>query len=167
MLAGQIISPLPRRGMIELIQFPYSPFCIVARRILDYAGARYKLVNIPNDDRSLVWRLTRGRYYQVPVIKDGKQVIFELGDESQVVAKYLDGKFQLGLFPHKLDGVQRIIWRHIETKWKASPSSSTTFTGKNSSPKPGPSVSSGTRNASSATAASITGASNNRSCWPD
>ena len=51
MLAGQIISPLPRRGMIELIQFPYSPFCIVARRILDYAGARYKLVNIPNDDR--------------------------------------------------------------------------------------------------------------------
>jgi len=114
MLAGQIISPLPRRGMIELIQFPYSPFCIVARRILDYASARYKLVNIPNDDRSLVWRLTRGRYYQVPVIKDGKQVIFELGDESQVVAKYLDGKFQLGLFPHKLDGVQRIIWRHIE-----------------------------------------------------
>lgn len=112
----QILGLLPRRGMIELIQFPYSPFCIVARRILDYAGARYKIVNIPNDDRSLVWRITRGRYYQVPVIQEGKQVIFELGDATQVVAKYLDAKFQLGLFPHKLDGVQQIIWRYIENE---------------------------------------------------
>jgi glutathione S-transferase len=100
--------------MIELIQFPWSPFCIVARRILEYAGARFKLVNIPNGDRSLVWRLTRGRYYQVPVLKDGKQVVFELGEESQVIAKYLDAKSQLGLFPHKLDGIQRVIWRYIE-----------------------------------------------------
>jgi glutathione S-transferase len=108
-------SPLAR-SMIELIQIPYSPFCIVIRRILDYADARYKVVNIPNDDRTLVWRLTRGRYYQVPVVKDGKQVIFELGEDTQVVAKYLDGKFQLGLFPHKLDGVQRVIWRTIENE---------------------------------------------------
>jgi glutathione S-transferase len=102
--------------MIELIQIPYSPFCIAIRRILDYADARYKIVNVPNDDRTLIWRLTRGRYYQVPVIKDGTQVIFEIGEETQVVAKYLDGKFQLALFPHKLDGVQRIIWRYIENE---------------------------------------------------
>ncbi len=102
--------------MIELIQFPWSPFCIVARRILEYAGARHKIVNIPIEDRTLVWRLTRGRYYQVPIIKDGKHVLFELGEETQVVAKYLNGKFQLGLFPHKLDGLQRIVWRYIENE---------------------------------------------------
>src|SRR6267142_2331479 len=72
--------------MIELIQFPWSPFCIVQRRILEYAGARFKICNIPNGDRSLVWKL----------------------------AKYLDQKFSLGLFPAELEGVQTILWRHIE-----------------------------------------------------
>lgn len=116
MLSKQLMVPSTRQGMIELIQFPWSPFCIVARRILEYSGARFKQATIPAGDRTLVWRLTRGRYYQVPVIKDGKQVVFELGEDTQVVAKYLDGKFQLGLFPHKLDGVQRIIWRYIENE---------------------------------------------------
>ena len=41
--------------MIELIQFPWSPFCIVQRRILEFTGARFKIINIPNGDRSLVW----------------------------------------------------------------------------------------------------------------
>jgi len=58
--------------MIELIQFPWSPFCIVQRRILEYARVRFKITNIPIGDRSLVWRVTKQRYYQVPVIRDGK-----------------------------------------------------------------------------------------------
>jgi len=102
--------------MIELIQIPWSPFCIVQRRILEYAGVRFKLTNIPNGDRSLVWRLTRHRYYGVPIIRDGKSVIFEVSDDSQVIAKYLDSKLQLGLFPWELDGVQSILWRHIENE---------------------------------------------------
>ncbi len=102
--------------MIELIQFPWSPFCIVQRRILEYAGARFKIVNIPNSDRSLVWKLTKERYYGVPVIKDGKTVVFEMNDETQVIAKYLDDKFKLGLFPRELEGVQSIIWRCIESE---------------------------------------------------
>jgi len=57
--------------MIELIQFPWSPFCIVQRRILEYGGIPFKAVNIPNTDRTQVWKLTRERYYGVPVIKDG------------------------------------------------------------------------------------------------
>ncbi len=57
--------------MIQLIQFPYSPFCIVQRRILEFSGTKFKIVNIPNGDRSLVWRLTRERYYGVPGIRDG------------------------------------------------------------------------------------------------
>lgn len=102
--------------MIELIQFPWSPFCIVTRRILEFSGARFKLTNILNGDRTLVWELTNERYYKVPLLKDGKQVIFELSDESQNIAKYLDQKFSLGLFPAELEGVQSILWRHIESE---------------------------------------------------
>jgi glutathione S-transferase len=100
--------------MIELIQFAWSPFCIVQRRILEYAGAAFKTTNIPNTDRSLVWRLTKQRYYGVPVIRDGKSVIFEVSDDSQVIAKYLDTKLKLGLFPWELEGVQSLVWRYIE-----------------------------------------------------
>ena len=48
--------------MIELIQFPWSPPCIAQRGILEYTGARFKIVNVPNTERSLIWKLTRGRY---------------------------------------------------------------------------------------------------------
>ena len=100
--------------MIELIQFPWSPFCIVQRRILQFSGAKFKIVNIPNTDRSGVWKLTKGRYYLVPVVKDRRTVVFETGDDSQVIAKYLDSRLQLGLFPRELEGVQSLLWRVIE-----------------------------------------------------
>jgi len=102
--------------MIELIQFPWSPFCIVQRRILEFSGAPFKITNIPNADRALVWRLTKQRYYGVPIIRDGKSVIFEVSDDSQVVAKYLESKLKLGLFPWELEGVQTILWRCIENE---------------------------------------------------
>jgi glutathione S-transferase len=100
--------------MIELIQFPWSPFCIVQRRILEFSGVQFKLTDIPSTDRSLVWKLTRERYYQVPILRDGKQVIFETGEDSQVIAQYLDKKLRLELFPSHLRGLQTILWRHIE-----------------------------------------------------
>ena len=65
--------------MIELIQFPWSPYCIVQRRILEYSGTRFKVVNISNVDRTLVWKVTQERYYQVPVVRNGKTVVFETG----------------------------------------------------------------------------------------
>ena len=102
--------------MIELIQFPWSPFCIVQRRILEFSGDKFKIVNIPNGDRSLVWRLSRERYYGVPIIREGKSVVFEVSDDSQVIAKYLDAKYQLDLFPWEHEGVQSILWRYIENE---------------------------------------------------
>jgi len=102
--------------MIELIQFPSSPFCIVQRRILEFSRTKFKITNIPNGDRSLVWRLTRQRYYGVPIIRDGKTVVFEVDDDSQVIAKYLDAKFKLGLFPWEMEGAQSILWRYIENE---------------------------------------------------
>src|SRR5687768_9116976 len=100
--------------MVELIQFPWSPFCIVQRRILEFAEAPFKITDIPNTDRSLVWKLTKERYYAVPIVRDGKTIVFELDEDSQVVAKYLNEKFQLGLFPQEWRGVQMILWRYIE-----------------------------------------------------
>ena len=102
--------------MIELIQFPWSPFCIVQRRILEFSGAKFKITNIPNGDRSLVWRLSKQRYYAVPIIRDGRNVIFEVSEESQVIAKYLDTRLKLGLFPWEWEGVQFILWRYIENE---------------------------------------------------
>jgi glutathione S-transferase len=102
--------------MIELIQFPWSPFCLVPRRILEFSGAPFKITNIPNQDRSRVWKLTKQRYYGVPVIRHGKNVVFELNDDSQVIAKYLDEELGLGLFPAELEGVQSVLWRYIENE---------------------------------------------------
>jgi glutathione S-transferase len=102
------------RDMIELVQFPWSPFCIVQRRILEFSGVRFKIINVPSTDRSLVWKLTRQRYYSVPIIRDGRNVVFEISEDSQVIAKYLDARLELGLFPQELEGVQSILWRHIE-----------------------------------------------------
>jgi glutathione S-transferase len=102
--------------MIELIQVPCSAFCIVQRRILEFSCAPFKITNIPNQDRSLIWKLTRQRYYGVPIIRDGKNVIFEVAEDSQVIAKYLDEKLELGLFPAKWRGVQSVLWRFIENE---------------------------------------------------
>lgn len=102
--------------MIELYQIPYSPYCIVQRRILEFSGVPFKVVDVPNGDRSVIWRLTRQRYYQVPVLKDRKSVIFETAEDSQVIAKYLDEKLSLGLFPSEWEGVQTILWRCIESE---------------------------------------------------
>ena len=101
--------------MIELIQFPWSPFCIVQRRILEFSQTPFKITNLPNtSDRSLIWKLTKHRYYAVPVVKDGAAVLFETAEDSQVIAKYLDQKLQLGLFPPEFEGVQYLLWRYIE-----------------------------------------------------
>ncbi len=102
--------------MIELIQFPWSPFCIVQRRILEFASRPFKITNTSNTDRSLVWKLTRERYYGVPILRDGKTVIFEVSDDSQVLAKYVDSKLQLGLFPLRWEGLQDLLWHHIENE---------------------------------------------------
>ncbi|MGV3756084.1 MAG: glutathione S-transferase family protein [Verrucomicrobiota bacterium] len=102
--------------MIQLYGVEYSPFVIVQRRILEFGQVPFKNVKVPYHDRSIIWKLTKQRYYQVPVLKDGRQVLFETQEDSQVIAKYLDNKFELGLFPRELRGLQSILWRYIENE---------------------------------------------------
>lgn len=102
--------------MLELIQFPASPYCIAQRRILEFSGAKFKITNIPSVDRGVVWKLTKQRYYQVPVLRDGTNVVFETDDNSQVIAKYLNEKLRLNLFPREWLGVQDLLWRYFENE---------------------------------------------------
>ena len=106
--------------MLELIQTPWSPFCLVQRRILEFAGAQFKTTSLPrNGDRSLIWKLTGEKYYAVPILRDGPKAIFESGEDSQDLARHLDKKFHLGLFPAEREGVQAILCRHIEHELEA------------------------------------------------
>ncbi|MDX1951839.1 MAG: glutathione S-transferase [Verrucomicrobiota bacterium] len=100
--------------MIELFQLPWSPYCLVIHRILQYSGTRFKVVDIPAGNRDLIWKITRERYYKVPVVRDGDNVIFETDENSQVIAKYLDQKLGLDLFPPQWEGVQTLLWRYFE-----------------------------------------------------
>ncbi len=102
--------------MIELIQFPFSPFCLPTRRVLEFSGATFKITNVPAQTRDFVWKITGQKYYGVPVIRDGKQVVFDDTDDQQIIAKYLDEKFELGLFPADREGEQSILWRYIENE---------------------------------------------------
>ena len=102
--------------MIELFQFPWSTFCIVQNRILSFSGTPFQAVPVSSTDRSLVWELTKQRYYSLPVLRDGRDVLFETDEDSQVLAKYLDSKLHLGLFPREWEGVQTIMWMQIESR---------------------------------------------------
>lgn len=102
--------------MIRLYQFDWSPYCLIQRRILEYSGTRFQVVTVPSGDRTRIWKLTRERYYEVPVLQDGRQVVFETGADTQVIAKYLDSRLDLGLFPREWEGVQDVLWRYFENE---------------------------------------------------
>jgi glutathione S-transferase len=71
--------------MIELYQFELSHYCEKIRLILDYKGLEYKKIEVvPGVGQLELFRLSGQR--QVPVIKDGEEVIAD----STAIAKYLD-----------------------------------------------------------------------------
>ena len=84
--------------MIELIQFPWSPFCLVQRRILEFSGVRFKTTNLKlTGDRSLGLETHQGAIlWRARSFATARNVVFETGEESQVIAKYLDQKLELG-----------------------------------------------------------------------
>ncbi len=106
--------------MITLYQYPASPFCIIIDSILKFTKAEYKLVNLPYSDRRLIVKKTKGDYYKIPLLEDGKKVIWEKTDFSQDIARYLDKKFDLDLFPLELEGIQTILARYIESEVERS-----------------------------------------------
>jgi glutathione S-transferase len=76
--------------MLTLIQFPWSPFCITVRHILEQNGILFRLRNIPFHERASIIRATNGRGHTVPCVVDGKQAICDVTDFGQEVARYID-----------------------------------------------------------------------------
>jgi glutathione S-transferase len=100
--------------MLTLIQFPWSPFCISVRHILERNGIPFRLRNIPFHERASIIRATNGHGYTVPCVVDGKQAICDVTDFGQEVARYVNRRYSLNLFPKELEGIQLILSRYIE-----------------------------------------------------
>lgn len=112
----QLILPVNTHNpmSLKLIQFPWSTYCMVTRAILRFGQIPHEIVDIPPLDRSLPWHLSGHRSYRVPLLIDGETPVVETDHDTQVIAQLLDRRFDLGLFPAHLDGLQTILWRYIE-----------------------------------------------------
>lgn len=101
--------------MIILYQHPASPFCIAIDAILRYAKTDYRVVNLPYSDRRVIVEKSQGRYYKLPLLEDDDAIVWEQSDSSQDIARHLDRRFDLGLFPSEHEGLQTILARYIES----------------------------------------------------
>jgi glutathione S-transferase len=102
--------------MLTLIQFPWSPFCITIRHILKRHHIPFKLRNIPFHDRASIITATKGAGHSVPCLVDGKRALCDTTDFGQEVARYVDRRFTLDLFPNEFEGIQLILSRYIENE---------------------------------------------------
>lgn len=100
--------------MLTLIQFPWSPFCITIRRILERHRIPFRLQNIAYHERAPIIKATKGLGYTVPCLIDGKQAVCDSKDFGQEVARYLDRRNKLKLFPKEFEGLQLILSHYIE-----------------------------------------------------
>ena len=100
--------------MLTLIQFPWSPFCVTVRHILERNAIPFRLRNIPFHERASIIKATNGRGYTVPCVVDGKQAVCDVTDFGQEVARYIDRRYTLNLFPKEVEGIQLILSRYIE-----------------------------------------------------
>lgn len=101
--------------MLKIYEMLHSPYCIPITMILKAAGQEYESIEVPNWDRSPVVELTKGEYYQVPVLVHDERIIFEENDSSLVLARYVNELFAAAdLFPDHIAGIHEILIAHIE-----------------------------------------------------
>jgi SAM-dependent methyltransferase/glutathione S-transferase len=104
---------------LRLYQYTYSPFCIPIELVLRHSGIPYEIVNLNVGDPSPVIKLTKGEYYQVPVLEDlfSHDVIFDKSPSGDDVPKYIESLAPLiRLFPGEVDGTHRIFLHYIENE---------------------------------------------------
>jgi glutathione S-transferase len=106
---------------IELYEIEHSPYCIPVRRVFEALGVPFTRVAVPNWDRSEIIELTQGASYEVPVLKNGNEVIWETSEHSIEIAQYIDRTFAEGrLFPEEAHGFQEILIPYIEGEVESS-----------------------------------------------
>lgn len=73
--------------MITLYQFAVCPFCLKVRKVLDFKGLDYQIVEVNPMNKKELKEVTD--YKKVPVLKDGDQLI----TDSNNIIRYLDQKY--------------------------------------------------------------------------
>ena len=109
--------------MIELIQFPWSPFCIVQRRILEFSGRRFKIINIPNGDRSWSGNSPGSVITACPSFGTANRLFSKSAKIPRSSPSIWIPNSTSACFPWELEGVQSILWRYIENEIEGSASS--------------------------------------------
>jgi glutathione S-transferase len=107
---------------LRLYQYAMSPFCIATELMLAHSGVPFEIVDLPAYDPSEVIKLTRGAYYQVPVVLDlfNKQLVYDVSPAGDDVARFINSQAPLmNLFPEKVAGLQRIFVTYVENECEA------------------------------------------------
>ena len=105
------------RMSLKIYEMAHSPYCIPITQALTAVGVAFDRVAVPNWDRAEIIRLTKGAYYQVPVLVHDGTVVYESSEQSLDVSRYVDQVFAAGkLFPADQAGIQEIMVEHIENE---------------------------------------------------
>jgi ubiquinone/menaquinone biosynthesis C-methylase UbiE/glutathione S-transferase len=107
---------------LRLYQYAYSPYCIPIELALRHSGLPYDIVNLHVGDPTPVIQLTKGEYYQVPVIEDlfSHEIVYDKSPSGDDVARYIAGIAPLmNLFPPEVQGLQQILTSYIENDCEA------------------------------------------------
>jgi ubiquinone/menaquinone biosynthesis C-methylase UbiE/glutathione S-transferase len=102
---------------LRLYQYAYSSYCIPIDLALRHSGIPYDIVDLNICDPAPVIQLTKGEYYQVPVLLDlfTKDVIWDRNPDGMDVPRYVDNLAPLmRLFPSEVEGLHRILLHYIE-----------------------------------------------------
>jgi glutathione S-transferase len=104
---------------LRLYQYAYSPYCIPIHLVLKNSGLPFEVVELPVGDPAAVIKLTKGEYYQVPVLEDlfSHEVVFDKSPAGDDVPRYIAQLAPLmNLFPDTVSGLQRILITYIENE---------------------------------------------------
>jgi len=104
---------------LRLYQYAYSPYCIPIELVLRHSGIPYDIVNLHVGDPTPVIQLTKGEYYQAPVLEDlfTHDVVFDKSADGMDIPRFIDNLAPLlKLFPAEVEGIQRILLHYIENE---------------------------------------------------
>ena len=92
---------------MKLYRFRYSPYARKVQMLLDLAGARYEIVEVPYSDRTELASVTGG-YIYVPVLVDAGKVV----TESRAICEHvLTGEAGARLVPSPFEGP---VWAYAD-----------------------------------------------------
>jgi ubiquinone/menaquinone biosynthesis C-methylase UbiE/glutathione S-transferase len=108
---------------LRLYQYAHSPFCIPIEMILRHSGIPYDIVDLHLYDPRPVIQLTKGEYYQVPVVEDlfSHELVYDRSLAGDDVARYIsDLAPLLKLFPEDVQGLQQVIISYVENQCESA-----------------------------------------------